>query len=73
MLFQFSLSTKKKNVCTFWMNLHTIAPVSICPCTLSAHAMASITKLPSGGWRAQFRRNGRYVSRTFNGRRDADE
>ena len=35
--------------------------------------MASITKLPSGSWRAQVRRNGRYVSKTFKRRRDADE
>lgn len=34
--------------------------------------MATIVKLPSGNWRAQVRRNGRYVSKTFKRRRDAD-
>lgn len=34
--------------------------------------MATIGKLPSGSWRAQVRRNGRYVSKTFKRRRDAD-
>lgn len=34
--------------------------------------MATIVKLPSGSWRAQVRRNGRYVSKTFKRRRDAD-
>ena len=35
--------------------------------------MATIVKLPSGNWRAQVRRNGRYVSRTFKRRRDAGQ
>jgi hypothetical protein len=34
--------------------------------------MATIVKLPSGSWRAQVRRNGRYVSKSFKRRRDAD-
>lgn len=35
--------------------------------------MASITKLPSGNWRVQVRRKGRYVAESFVRRRDADE
>lgn len=35
--------------------------------------MAAISKLPSGSWRAQVRRKGRYVSQSFVRRRDAEE
>ena len=35
--------------------------------------MSSITKLPSGNWRAQVRRKGRYVSQSFLRRKDAEE
>jgi len=35
--------------------------------------MASITKLPSGNWRAQVRRKGRYIAETFLRHRDAEE
>jgi len=33
--------------------------------------MATYTKLPSGSWRVQVRRKGRYVSETFQLREDA--
>lgn len=33
--------------------------------------MATLTKLPSGSWRAQVRRKGRYISETFAKREDA--
>lgn len=35
--------------------------------------MSSITKLPSGNWRAQVRRKGAYASDSFKRRRDAEE
>jgi integrase len=35
--------------------------------------MSTIVKLPSGSWRAQVRRKGRYVSQSFARRRDAQE
>lgn len=35
--------------------------------------MASIKKLPSGNWRVQIRRKGKYVAETFLRRRDADD
>ncbi|MCB9960877.1 MAG: site-specific integrase [Hyphomonas sp.] len=35
--------------------------------------MSSFTKLPSGNWRAQVRRKGRYVSQSFRRRKDAEE
>lgn len=35
--------------------------------------MSVIVKLPSGNWRAQVRRKGRYVSSTFRRQRDAEE
>ena len=35
--------------------------------------MAAIVKLPSGSWRAQVRRKGKYVTATFLRRKDADE
>jgi hypothetical protein len=35
--------------------------------------MSVIVKLPSGNWRAQIRRKGRYVSSTFRRQRDAEE
>jgi integrase len=35
--------------------------------------MSSITKLPSGSWRAQVRRKGRYVSQSFLRHKDAEE
>ncbi len=35
--------------------------------------MASLKKLPSGNWRVQVRRKGRYVAETFRRRKDADE
>ena len=35
--------------------------------------MSVIVKLPSGNWRAQVRRKGRYVSGTFRRQRDAKE
>ena len=48
-------------------------------CTHSAHVlkkectrMPVITKMPSGNWRAQVRRKGRYVSNSFKRRADAD-
>ncbi len=33
--------------------------------TQSVHEMATYSKLPSGTWRAQVRRKGRYISQTF--------
>ena len=35
--------------------------------------MSVLVKLPSGNWRAQVRRKGRYVSSTFRRQRDAEE
>ena len=35
--------------------------------------MAAIVKLPSGSWRAQVRRKGKYITATFLRRKDADE
>ena len=35
--------------------------------------MPVIVKLPSGSWRAQVRRKGRYISSSFRRRQDADE
>ncbi len=35
--------------------------------------MPVIVKLPSGNWRAQVRRKGRYMSSTFRRQRDAEE
>jgi hypothetical protein len=35
--------------------------------------MSVIVKLPSGSWRAQVRRKGKYVSDTFRRQRDAEE
>lgn len=35
--------------------------------------MASIRKLPSGNWRAQVRRKGRYIGETFRRHKDAEE
>ena len=35
--------------------------------------MATFTKLPSGSWRAQVRRKGRYVNESFLRRKDAEE
>ena len=35
--------------------------------------MPVIVKLPSGNWRAQVRRKGRYISSSFRRRQDADE
>lgn len=35
--------------------------------------MASIVRLPSGNWRAQVRRKGRYVAESFKRRRDAEQ
>jgi integrase len=35
--------------------------------------MASIRKLPSGSWRAQVRRKGRYIGETFRRHKDAEE
>src|SRR5690606_36047608 len=40
-------------------------------CTQSAHEMATYSKLPSGTWRVQVRRKGRYISKTFLKRDDA--
>ena len=34
--------------------------------------MSVIVKLPSGNWRAQVRRKGKYISNTFRRRADAD-
>ncbi len=34
--------------------------------------MAAIVKLPSGNWRAQVRRKGKYISNTFRRKADAD-
>ncbi len=34
--------------------------------------MPVIVKLPSGNWRAQVRRKGKYISNTFRRRADAD-
>ncbi|GEM_PF-5838459 len=39
--------------------------------TQSVHEMATYSKLPSGTWRAQVRRKGRYISQTFLKRDDA--
>ncbi|CAM5761265.1 hypothetical protein LMIY3S_00081 [Labrys miyagiensis] len=33
--------------------------------------MATFTKLPSGSWRVQIRRRGRYINETFQRREDA--
>ena len=51
--------------------------VSQLPCARFVHetagyAMASFDKLPSGYWRAQIRRKGRHVSRTFRLKSDAE-
>ena len=53
--------------------------VSFPYCTRSAHEikmectrMPVIVKLPSGNWRAQVRRKGKYISNTFRRRSDAD-
>jgi integrase len=35
--------------------------------------MATLVRLPSGSWRAQVRRKGRYISETFRLRKDAEE
>jgi hypothetical protein len=35
--------------------------------------MATFTKLPSGSWRAQVRRKGKYVGESFLRRKDAEE
>jgi len=35
--------------------------------------MASIRKFPSGNWRAQVRRKGRYIGETFRRHKDAEE
>lgn len=42
-------------------------------CTRGAHIMATFTKLPSGSWRVQVRRKGKYVNETFLRRKDAEE
>ncbi len=38
-----------------------------------AHTLATIRRLPSGNWRVQVRRKGRYVSETFRRHKDAEE
>lgn len=38
-----------------------------------AHTLATFVSLPSGNWRVQVRRKGRYVSETFRRRKDAEE
>lgn len=48
--------------------LHTI-----CTRKEECTRMAAIVKLPSGSWRAQVRRKGKYVTATFLRRKDADE
>ena len=35
--------------------------------------LATLVQLPSGNWRVQIRRKGRYVSETFRRRKDAEE
>jgi hypothetical protein len=35
--------------------------------------LATFVQLPSGSWRAQIRRKGRYISETFRFRKDAEE
>lgn len=43
-------------------------------CDLSVHtSTASIGKLPSGSWRAQVRRKGRYIGETFRRHKDTEE
>ena len=37
------------------------------------HTLATFVQLPSGSWRAQIRRKGRYISETFRFRKDAEE
>ena len=37
------------------------------------HTLATLVRLPSGNWRAQVRRKGRYISETFRQRKDAEE
>ena len=61
------------------LDLHPFIRVSFSYCTRSAHEilvectrMPVIVKLPSGNWRAQVRRKGKYISNTFRRRADAD-
>ena len=43
------------------------------PTAHRAHTLATFVSLPSGNWRVQVRRKGRYVSETFRRRKDAEE
>lgn len=58
-----------------FLKLHTFSPFVPVASSLSAHTehtrLATFTKLPSGFWRAQVRRKGRYISETFAYREDA--
>ena len=41
--------------------------------TLSAHEVGQFKQLPSGNWRAQICRKGRYIGESFRRRKDAEE
>lgn len=56
--------------------VHSISPEYALARPLTAHGahtLATFVSLPSGNWRAQVRRKGRYVSETFRRRKDAEE
>ena len=70
---------KCERVQFYTLDLHPFIRVSFPCCTRSAHEilvectrMPVIVKLPSGNWRAQVRRKGKYISNTFRRRADAD-
>ena len=63
----------------FTLDLNPFIRISLFYRTRSAHEilvvctrMPVIVKLPSGNWRTQVRRKGKYISNTFRRRADAD-
>jgi len=66
------IKTLEGGVCTRICDvLRRFSGFSTPQCTQSAHEMATYSKLPSGTWRAQARRKGRYIGETFLKRDDA--
>ena len=66
------IKTLEGGVCTRICDvLRRFSEFSTPQCTQSAHEMATYSKLPSGTWRVQERRKGRYISETSLKRDDA--
>ncbi len=65
-------SIKRERVHSNSLEFMLCLDLSLCDCTRSAHEMATFMKLPSGNWRAQVRRKGRYAAETFRRKKDAE-